>query len=151
MAFTKNENLAQEICTINYALVSEILSVNVGTTPYRRSVTFLTFPSGNAWKTIYFTPGTALFSEKEKIAAAGNYFAQELVCFYPGEDEDNIEDFDAILNVPIIMYYIYNNGQIKLFGDLDNPVKLIKNLDVGKKTGRQLSFVRGGDVCYWFE
>lgn len=145
MAYTKNENLAQEICQLSLAIASGVTSVDIGSTQYHR-----TFTGGN-WLKLAFTLGTAFFSEIEKKAAAGNYFAQKLVCFYPGEDEDCLEDFDALFNVPIIVIIIYTSGQMKLFGDKENPVKLTKKLDIGKKTGRQLSFTRNGDMAYWLE
>jgi hypothetical protein len=144
----KNTNLAQRICGIYYANTENVSSVNEGSDRWNKTVSF----SSGTWTEIKFTPGTGKFSEQNSDSKNGNLFNQSLEFFFPGEDESNSEDFNSILNQPVLVKIVYTSGQEKLIGSIENPCKLKTTLNVGNATGRKIMAERTSDqTAFWLE
>ena len=113
MTFDKNENLAQEICSIAFILQSYILSIDYNDTDYTAEISVS--PSASL-ETIYYTPGSASFTENEKEGKGGNYFDQVLKCFFPGEDESNSINLETAKGLPLVVIFQYTDGSNKFIG-----------------------------------
>jgi len=149
MSQVKNTNLAQTIAKIYYAFVSEIDSINQGTTKKHKTVTFV---SGAAWRSLYFSPGSANYSEPGKDTNAGKIYEQKLSAFYPGEDEGNVFNFTILENRPIVVKIVYSSGQVKIMGNKTNYAELSDNLNINQKTGHSIIITRTDfDKAFWLE
>jgi len=142
----KNDNLALEICEIQYALVENITSISEGSTAFHRNVLF----SSGTWEDMYGTPGSMKFEETQRVVSAGVVYDQVLTLKYPGEDTDNLSDLDDIVNQPAVLKITYTDGSEKLMGSLINPSKLKRKLQVGGGYQFEIS-----SECYepamWYE
>lgn len=147
MSTDKNSNLILNIKKIEYTKVSNLRSVTVNAANYNASLNWV---AGVSWTEIYFSPGTAKFAEKEKETEAGNYFDQQLECFYPGEDSDNVVSFEELKALPVVIRITLCNGNQKLLGSPDNPAKIKTGLSISAKdSGCSIKFNRTGQRAPW--
>jgi len=147
---TKNENLAQEICSVFYEFIRNVESIAQGSVTGAVSTSrTVTFKSGGAWNEIKFTPGSAKLSETPSRESAGSVYDQQLVFSVPGEDSASLQDMDDIIDQPILVRIVYTSSQVKLLGSLDNPAKLRDKLNIGGTSGRDITISRSGDRAYW--
>jgi len=137
MTIHKNSNLTPAVCKILFALIDDVQEIS-SPDRFHRVVTFL---SGKSWQEIYLTPGTFEFSEKSKDNDAGDLIEQSLKFIFPGEDESNLSDLDAVIGRPVLVKIQYHTGGSKLMGDMLNGAKLSQiNQVSAKSTGSQLEF-----------
>lgn len=145
MSIAKNQHLAPEICSVYFEDIKGVSSIIDGADKYHKVVTF---KSGYAWKQIYLSPGTIKFEEPEKKTNAGTIFEQKLTGFFPGDDVANYTDFDNYSNKRYIVKLVYNNGTIKVFGCIFNPVTMQKD-DSTTKGGSIITLYRNAiDKAY---
>jgi len=138
MSLTKNSNLIPTVCNIYFAPLDDIDTITPVTDRFHRQITF---KEALSWQEIYFTPGTAEFTEKPKENDAGELIEQLLKFSLPGEDDSNLADLDGILGRPVLVKIEYSSGGKKLLGDLGNGAKLSQLLQISvKQTGSQLEF-----------
>lgn len=145
MAISKNSNLLPLICGIYYALPEEVVSLSYSSTDlYHKTIVFKT---GKAWKQIYFTPGSAEFTENDKSSDPGILSEQTLKFIFPGEDENNNKDIDLIKDRPVLVKIFYPSINLsKIMGTLENGARLISNLTTSpKSSGREMIFACLGD------
>lgn len=147
----KNNNLAQNIVKVFFALPETVESELVGSSPYHRKIIFKT---GYDWEEIPISPNSGKFKEPASSKAAGTLYKQTLDAFYPGEDESDLELFNKLDNRPILIKLVYSSGQTKLIGNNSgSKPKLLSSLAIGSgKSGRSLKF-SGNDThaAYWLE
>ncbi len=136
MTIAKNSNLIPTICKIFFAPISDIYSISIVTDRFHRLVTF---KNSKAWQEVYFTPGSADFTEKPKDTDPGELIEQSLKFMFPGEDDTNLVALDAILGRPGLVKIEYTGDVSKLMGDLENGAKITQNYQISAKgTGSQL-------------
>jgi hypothetical protein len=111
------------ICKIRYLLPETIKENGYVPNSFQRDVGIILPP---AWSTIYFTPGTAEFTEVQKEEDAGPLFMQTLKFLYPGEQSSNLPDFDPLLRRPILVALFYTSGVVKIIGDDGNAAYMTK-------------------------
>jgi len=146
----KNQNLIPAICKIEYQEKRNIDSITKNEDRFKRSVTMV---AGFDWLEIYFSPGTAKFEEKTKRGKAGLLFNQKLTFKFPGEDDDETEGINDLINIPVILKLTYNNDKAKILGSLDNPVKIDQDY-LSDSRATQSDFViehESSHPAYWFE
>ena len=132
-----------------YAFTYEIDSISNGSTSKHKTVSF---NDGKAWKEIYFTPGSANYSEPPKKNDAGIIYNQKLTAFHPGEDENNVIDFSNLENRPLIIKVLYSSGQMKLVGNKINYAELSDALNINQKTGHAITILREDyNKAFWLE
>lgn len=138
MSIRKNSNLTPAVCRISFAPLVDIDSISASADRFSRNVSF---KSGKTWQDIYFTPGTAEFSEKSKDTEAGDLFEQSLKFIFPGEDEYNLASLDLVLGRPALVRIEYSSGMSKLLGAIDNGAKLSQVTQISSKvSGSQMEF-----------
>ncbi len=135
---SKNSNLTPAVCKIFFSLQEDIDAISSIPDRFHRHVDF---KSGKTWSEIYFTPGSAEFTEKPKDNDAGELIEQSLKFIFPGEDDTNLADLDAIRARPVLVSIQYSDGESKLMGDLANGAKITQVSQVSSKaTGAQIEF-----------
>lgn len=120
MGLTKNKNLAPVITKVFYAYAYNIGAITVGSDDNHKQVIF---KPGNDWVEIYKVPKNVNFEESPKRSDAGILYDQKLSLMYPGDDETNITDIDALESKPLVVKFEYDNKKSRFFGDTDNTVK----------------------------
>ena len=148
MAFDKNSNLAEVITSIGYLYPTVPSSIIDGTDKYHKQIYVAEFVTFN---NIYFTAGTAKFSESDKDDPAGVFIEQELKCIVPGEDDDTLSLMDALRAQPLILCIEFMNGTKKLMGHIDNPAKLTRKQQITDKlNATELTFYCGALESAWW-
>ncbi len=83
-------------------------------------------PSGSIYY-IYCTDDTMEFSEEKKMDSNGVYFQ----CTLKGSSPNNYNNlklvFDELDTKEFLIIYLDNNGNYRLFGDIEEPLTLINN------------------------
>lgn len=148
MAFDKNENLAQVITGISYLYPDIPTSIVDGNDKFHKNINL---PINTVFNAIYFTPGTAKFSESDKDDNAGGVIEQELKCIIPGEDDDTPSYMNAIRNRPLLIKITFGNTTKKLIGLPDNPVYLIRKQQITEKiNATELTFTCSSLASAWW-
>ena len=134
----KNSNLVPAVCQIFCAPLGDVDTMAPAPDRFHRCVVL---KSGKSWQQIYFTPGTAEFTEKPKDTDSGELIEQSLKCFFPGEDAANLAGFEAITRRPLLVMIQFDTGWGKIMGDLGNGAKLAQTSQFSAKgSGSQLEF-----------
>ena len=134
----KNSNLVPAVCGISCAPLDDVDAITSTPDRFHRHVGLKT---GKSWEHIYFTPGTAEFTEKPKDTEAGELIEQSLKCIFPGDDDANLAAFDLISARPLLVIVQFNTGDGKIMGDLGNGAKLAQTSQFSAKgSGSQLEF-----------
>jgi hypothetical protein len=137
MNIPKNLNRIPSICKVLFTFCPEIDSITFVTDSFHESIALKT---GGTWRSIYFAPGSAEYTEVQKLEDPGSLFSQTLRFVFPGEDENNSAFFDAILHVPLVALVQYSNGAFKIIGSTRNPSWMTKSQKTDSKTnGVELS------------
>ena len=135
----KNTTLIKSVCKVSCILLSEVESMVTGSTRFHRTITLKT---GKNYTDIYFTPGSAEFTEKPKDTDSGILYEQSLKIQFPGEDETNLVDLDALTGPPLLIKMELSSGLSKLIGELENGAKMEQTEQLGQKsTGYVLEFL----------
>lgn len=79
----------------------------------------------------YASYKTLLFEEKQEQSAAGSYFNQKLSGFYPKINPTAIALFSEMQNQYFIVIVLDNNGQLRMVGNLEQPLKMRYSLSTG--------------------
>lgn len=147
MTIAKNSNLIPSVCKIFFALLDNVDSITLAADRFHRNIVFKdnplahTPPSPHTWQQIYFTVGTAEFTEKPKESDAGELIEQSIKFIFPGDDDTNLLSLDAIIGRPVMVKIEFSGEVSKLMGDLDNGAKLSQIYQISSKgTGSQLEF-----------
>ncbi len=134
----KNSNLVPAVCAIFCAPLDDVDAMTSTPDRFHRHVDLKT---GKSWERIYFTPGTAEFTEKPKDTDSGELIEQSLKCMFPGEDDSNLAAFDAIASRPLLVVLQLNTGESKIIGDMGNGAKFFQTSQFSVKgSGSQLEF-----------
>ena len=129
MAISKNTFLIPTICRIRYVFANLVTTIHK---PLDHTVEIGIIPP-IAWFEIYFTPGTAEFTEVQKQEDPGSLYTQTLKFLFPGESVYNAGAFDELLNRPLLMSLYYTNSMTKILGSSDNPARMNKSLKTDAK------------------
>ena len=145
---SKNKNLVVTICHVSYAH-SNIVTFLDGSDRFHKNVQF---PAGQVWKEIYFTTGTADFTENQKENDPGYLYDQALKITFPGEDEAKTLSLDD-LNQPLVILMKLSSGESKVFGSPDNPAKLIDTKSIGTKSSLSnlLFSCSSQELAWWID
>ena len=140
MSIQKNTTLIPTICRIRFVFANLVTTI--------RQPLGHTVDIGNllpsSWDELYFTPGTAIFTEQQKEEDPGQLYTQTLKFLFPGEAVTNATAFDQLLNRPLLMSLYYTNSLIKILGTSDNPARMTKSLKTDER-GTTWEFTV---VCY---
>jgi hypothetical protein len=133
---TKNKNLVVNVCRVFYALCSEV-AFKDGTDRFHKTIRF---PQGLGWKEIYYTTGTAEYSEGSKINDPGNTYVQLLNVVFPGIGQTNTKSIDDLFS-PLVLLMKLSTGEYMIFGSPSIPSRLNVSLAAGAKNSNfQLQF-----------
>lgn len=122
----KSKSLAPAICGISYIYNDDAeLCVHPDASINTIKVVL---KSGKAWIPIYFTPGTAKFSQSLDADDGLRIYNQRLAFDFPGliESYKLSEDFR---NKLFIIKLDYNDGNSYIMGCLNNPAQFQNNYD----------------------
>lgn len=143
MSISKNTSLFNPVCRIMIIPVDETYSVDNDPDRFHRKVNP---KNGKSWTEVYFTPGTAELSHKQKDAAAGNLFEHTLAFNTPGADETDNEELDPFIGRPLLVRIGLSNGS-RLMGSMEIPAKLSLSDQVNSKaTGTRMEFTCSAPV-----
>lgn len=115
----KNSNLVPRICSVQYADIRNITSIDEGSTSQHRTVTFKGI---NDWIDMYGSLRSIKYEEPIKDTPAGIQYLKKLELLFPGLDEANNDDFADFSNYRYVVKFTYTSGIVKIFGSLENPV-----------------------------
>lgn len=118
MNIEKPNRQGAAICKIEYRYAQSIASYVMGASPHHRIVTF----DEEYWLNIYFSPGTAAYSEPQIPNANGPLFDQQLQMKFPGHMSEHLAYLERMDELPVIVRFSYSDGVQKLMGSPDNPV-----------------------------
>lgn len=125
MALEKSQKLVPIICKMFYQFAHNVATMDQGTDQYSTTITF----SEGDWQPVYFSPGTAKFSEPHKLTAAGPEYKQKLNFRYPGENSPIQGDLDLLERLPVIFRFDYNDGVSKIIGTREVPAEFSSDYD----------------------
>lgn len=117
MTLEKSSNLVQSVKKISYQLSRSVSSIVEGSSKYHRVVTF----NGVDWMEIYFTPGSAKFSEAKNNVDAGVEYGQKLTFRFPGEISAKYADIELAEILGCVVRVEFSSGVVKLMGTTDVP------------------------------
>lgn len=138
MKHEKNSNLTPIICKVEYAFLSDVIGINIGSPATYRQVQFIPHKS---WNEIYNTPGRVSYEEPSVKSSAGTLFEQKLELFYPGDDVKDLSEFDNYEEQRFIVKFTYSNGVSKLLGGKTSPCRFEKNLSTSE-SGSTITFYK---------
>ena len=140
MLISKNATLIPTICRIRFVFANLVTTIRM---PLGHTVDIANIPP-SSWDELYFTPGSAVFTEQQKEEDPGQLYTQTLKFLFPGEAVTNATAFDQLLNRPLLMSLYYTNSMIKILGTSDNPARMTKSLKTDER-GTTWEFTV---VCY---
>lgn len=117
MTLTKSTDLIPVVKKISFQLAKNVAAVNVGSSKFHRSITF----NNVDWLEIYFSPGSAKFSEDKKLVEAGIEYHQKLTFRFPGEISEKYTDIENIEILEVIVKIEFSSGVVKLMGTTSVP------------------------------
>ena len=121
--------LIPTICKLSYTFATNVTTIKK---PLGHLIEIGNIPPA-AWETIYFTPGTAVFTEVQKEEDPGQLFTQILKFLFPGEISTNAATFDELLQRPLLIAMYLTNSQTKILGTAGNPARMSKALKTDEK------------------
>lgn len=139
MTIAKNSNLIVSVCTVFVVPVEDVQTISAGADRFHQVVAL---KGGKSWTEIYFTPSTGEFTEKSKDTDAGTLYEQSLKLQFPGEDDTNLAELEAIADRPLLVAIQLSEGTYyKLIGSLENGAKLNPAIQLSSKgSGSVLEF-----------
>ncbi|MEI6900671.1 MAG: hypothetical protein WCL00_12400 [Bacteroidota bacterium] len=129
MAIPKNTFLIPTICRIRFVFSSVVTTTRK---PLGHLIEIGNIPPAT-WDEIYFTPGTAVFTEVQKEEDPGQLYTQTLKFLFPGEALTNATAFDELLNRPLLIAMFSTNSMTKILGTSDNPARMSKSLKTDER------------------
>lgn len=130
MFIDKNSITLLTICRLYVAPIVDVSSFNDGSSRFYK---IITFKSLKRWLEIYFTPGSAQFTEKEKEEDAGNLVEQSLKFTFPGEDLDSTSLLVQLERQQLIVLMSIDGTFPKVFGSLENGARLKRSSQITPK------------------
>jgi hypothetical protein len=118
----KNENGFKQIVKIQYALKSQITSIDEN---LDKTAT-VNFGTGT-WVDLFSKLLSVEFTENSQDADAGISYSQKLNFEIQGDAETVNSEFYDLFNQEILLNLIYEDDSSKLLGDLLNPCFLLKD------------------------
>ena len=115
----KSNKLNPVIVAIKFAEISQISGIVQGVDKFHK---IISLNSGQNYIQVYFSPGTASFESANKLDDSGEIHNNTLQCKYPGDGSNVPSQIDLINMKRGIVVYTYNDGSVRTFGTLDNPV-----------------------------
>jgi hypothetical protein len=122
----KSKSLVPVICGISYVYAEDAdLCIHPDASINSIKVVLKT---GKVWIPLYFTPGTAKFSQSLDTTDGLRIYSQRLELDFPGliESYKLAEDFR---NKLFLIKMDYNDGNSYILGCLNNPAQFINNYD----------------------
>lgn len=148
MEIDKNATLVNIITGISYMYPTVPISVTSSPDKYHK-VIFL--GENISFNKIYFTPGTAKFTEKEKDEDAGTIYEQEVKFIFPGDDDDTNSLLDILRNRPLLIKITFDNLKRKLIGIPENPAKFQRVQQINdKNSSHEITFTCKANEQAWF-
>jgi hypothetical protein len=118
------------VCRLFYVYTDEVTNIIDGSDLHHKIVYL---KNAAAWKEIYFSRGSADFSEVEKAETAGSLFGQTLKFLLPGDYSSNAETIKALSEKLVIFSVEYSNADIKLVGSLTHRARISRSFKMDPK------------------
>lgn len=115
----KAKNLHDDIKTIEYIFYDQVNSITDASI-----LGFTSISISGSWNSLYFTPGSASFTEKTENTNGIPLTEQKLTLSHPGSDDQTPSNISDIVRKPVILRISYYSGKQKLVGNFINPVVL---------------------------
>lgn len=115
----KSNRLNPIIVGVKFAEISQISGVVQGVDKYHKIVSLI---GGQNYIQVYFSPGSATFESPNKLDDPGELHNNTLQCKYPGDGTNVPSQIDLINMKRGVVVFTYNDGSVRTFGTLDNPV-----------------------------
>jgi hypothetical protein len=141
MGIGKNTRLLMQICNIYYQYIENINSI----TNDADGNVVVGFKGIYGWEELYLTKTSIKFEENGEEMDEGYFLTQKLSGNIPGDDNNKYSDYDEIIRHNHIIRVDFDDGNKKIIGTIDNPVKLIMKKMNNPFVRREISFERIGD------
>lgn len=115
----KAKNLRDEIKTIEYIFYDQVNSISDAVV-----MGFASIDISGSWNLLYFTPGSASFTENTTNINGVPLTEQKLSLVYPGSDDETPYEISGIIRKPVIIRITYYSGKQKLVGNILSPAIL---------------------------
>jgi hypothetical protein len=144
MGITKNEKLFFPIIKLWYTPIDDVDEI----TENSDGSVSVYFNYGQDWNLIYSSRNSINFSENQKEVNEGILYEQNLEFKNPGDDFDNNLILNALANTDVIIRLEFTEGDYKLFGSLENPVRMLSGFKSGDmNTSRTIQASRSSDTA----
>ena len=138
MEHIKSNSLVPIITHIMYQYPENLASFMIGSNRYNREIELL---PDTYWIPVYFTPGSALFSEPKAESAHGPLFSQQLKFNVPGDRIDTYAMLESLDTKPVILKLTFSDGTEKIMGEPNAPALFDEEfLSNSKATGSTHAF-----------
>ncbi len=128
MSFEKNTNLSALLCSIEFALISNVERIR----DFPNLSKGVILKSGKSWSPLPFISGTGSYSHEQKPSDAGAYFEHQVKCFCPGTSISTQAELTNLHNNRYLAKITLMTGVSLLIGNLDVPISLSSSLDTVK-------------------
>jgi len=130
----KNSNLNPQVCSVQYAPVSDIISVSI-----IRKLCKVIFCFGKTWSDFYITPGSSTFEFPQDQISGNTIFKQKVTMLFPGLDISNLSDLFNSTETLFIVKVTMNSGDEYIIGCKENPAQYLEDFGTSK-SGRSIIF-----------
>jgi len=100
----------------------------------------ITLMAGKVWKSIYFTPGSALLTEQESIPFGGRIVESKFEMKIPGGAVDLKSELNRICGRSIVLKLTLESGAVIVCGGKNRKVKLVTSGSMGTQLSQVVGF-----------
>jgi hypothetical protein len=147
MLSAKNQNTVPIITKLQYQFPQNISSFEIGSTPQHRTISF---SNGEAWKDLYFTPGTPDFSQTSKRTSSGKIYNQTLSFSSPGDDPVSDSEMEKIEELMCVAKITYSDGTAKIIGSDKNSANFSNNFKSDSKATKNSFAIKCSSITKAF-
>lgn len=140
MSLKKYPGSPPEIFKLQYAFASDINTIM----KVSSFATVIELKEFKSWNDLYATPGSVSFNEKSEDTPSGTLYKRDVVCSFPGIDPLAQDEIFRLNRVPLILLMFYQDGTIRVVGNLEEPVKLLADHESTRRTGFNITFLSQG-------
>ena len=136
MSISKPQNNSSLICRIQYAFTTAVDTF----VKYKNFAAVIALKENESWNDFYGTISTLSFTDKTEKQSAGSLYRSEIKLFNPGSDPLKLQEIIEMDGKPMIVLASYQDGLIKVMGNLEEPAVFLLDRETSAKDGSNVIF-----------
>lgn len=136
MTIESKQKSTDAIVGFQYAFSNEV-SAEVA---YAASRVAITLSAGKVWKTIYFTPGSALLSTQVSNPFQGKIVESKFEMKVPGRSAAMSDELERLIGRSVVIKLFYESGEVIVCGGKSRKLRLFYSSITGTQNGYLVVF-----------